>query len=78
MDILFANPASVISTHIDYNCTCRWCTSYLLQSKFICQTLEDFAAMAGIEYVCINKDTTINNLKNELRWNDVFYNLNNK
>jgi len=32
--------------------------------------LQDFAEMAGIEMVTINKDTTLNNFKNELRWND--------
>jgi L-arabinose isomerase len=40
------------------------------------ENMEDFAAMAGIEYVCINKDTNLYNLKNELRWNDVFYQIN--
>jgi len=35
--------------------------------------LEDFAEMAGIEFVLINKDTTIHGLKNELRWNEVYY-----
>lgn len=37
------------------------------------ENLEDFAAMAGIEYVCINKDTTLYQLKNELKWNDSIY-----
>jgi L-arabinose isomerase len=35
--------------------------------------LEDFAAIANIEMVLINKETTIHNLKNELRWNDITY-----
>jgi L-arabinose isomerase len=42
------------------------------------ENMEDFAAMAGIEFVCINRDTKIYNLKNELRWNDVFYKMNSK
>jgi len=42
------------------------------------ENLEDFAAMANIEFVCISRDTNIYNLKNELRWNDVFYQINNK
>jgi L-arabinose isomerase len=42
------------------------------------ENMEDFAAIAGIEFVCINKDTNIYNLKNELKWNDVFYQINNK
>jgi L-arabinose isomerase len=37
--------------------------------------LRDFAEMAGIEIVVIDKDTTIPNLRNELRWNDVSYGL---
>jgi L-arabinose isomerase len=42
------------------------------------ENMEDFAGMAGIEFVCIGKDTNIYNLKNELRWNDVFYKINGK
>lgn len=38
--------------------------------------LEDFADMAGIEFALINKDTTIYDFKNELRWSDVYYQLN--
>lgn len=35
--------------------------------------LEDFAEMAGIEYVRIGKNTDLYNFKNELRWNEVYY-----
>jgi len=35
--------------------------------------LEDFAEMAGIEYLLIGKETQIYQFKNELRWNEVFY-----
>jgi len=35
----------------------------------------DFAEMAGIEYLLIDQDTTISEVKKELRWNDVFYSL---
>jgi L-arabinose isomerase len=42
------------------------------------ENLGNFAAMAGIEFVCIDKNTNLYNLKNELRWNDVSYRLNNK
>ena len=38
--------------------------------------LEDFADMAGIEYVIIDEATTLRALKNELRWSDVYYQLN--
>jgi L-arabinose isomerase len=35
--------------------------------------LEDFAEMAGIEMLRIDKSTQINQIKNELRWNDSYY-----
>jgi L-arabinose isomerase len=35
--------------------------------------LEDFAEMAGIEYVLIGKNTNLYQFKNELRWNDIYY-----
>ena len=35
--------------------------------------LEDFAAMANIEFVLINKNTNLYQLKNELRWSEVYY-----
>jgi L-arabinose isomerase len=38
--------------------------------------LQDFAEMAGIEFVLIGKNTDIYQLKNELRWNDVYYQIN--
>lgn len=38
--------------------------------------LLDFAEMAGIESVVIDKDTKINQLKNELRWSEAYYQLN--
>jgi len=38
--------------------------------------LEDFAAIAGIEFVRIDRNTEIYSFKNELRWNDVYYQIN--
>jgi L-arabinose isomerase len=35
--------------------------------------LEDFAEMAGIEYVSINKRTELYQFKNGLRWSEVYY-----
>jgi L-arabinose isomerase len=35
--------------------------------------LEDFADMAKIEFVLIGKNTKLYDLKNELRWNEVYY-----
>jgi len=40
--------------------------------------IEDFAAMAGIEYILIGKTTNLYQLKNELRWNEIYYKLNDK
>jgi L-arabinose isomerase len=37
------------------------------------QHLEDFADMAGIEYVVIGKETNLRQLKNELKWSEVYY-----
>lgn len=38
--------------------------------------LADFAEMAGIELVLIDKDTTLHQLKNELRWNEAAWSRN--
>ncbi|MBD0350527.1 MAG: L-arabinose isomerase [Flavisolibacter sp.] len=35
--------------------------------------MEDFAEMAGIEYVLISKNTSLSQLKNELRWSEAYY-----
>lgn len=35
--------------------------------------LQDFAEMAGIEFVLIGKHTGLHQLKNELKWNEVYY-----
>jgi L-arabinose isomerase len=35
--------------------------------------MEDFAEMAGIEYVRIGKQTDLYQFKNELRWSEVSY-----
>lgn len=40
--------------------------------------LEDFADMAGIEYLRIGRNTDLPQFKNELRWNEVYYQLNRK
>ena len=45
------------------------CHSQNLNAEF----MEDFAGMAGIEFVLIGKNTDIYQFKNELRWNDVYY-----
>jgi L-arabinose isomerase len=35
--------------------------------------LEDFAAMAGIEFLLIDHETKLREFKNELRWNEAAY-----
>jgi L-arabinose isomerase len=37
------------------------------------ENLQDFAAMAGIEFVLIDNDTKLHQLRNELRWSDAAY-----
>ncbi|QAY66089.1 L-arabinose isomerase [Paenibacillus protaetiae] len=37
------------------------------------EQLLDWAAAAGIETVVIDKQTTVRGLRNELRWNDIYY-----
>ncbi len=37
--------------------------------------LENFAEMAGMEFLLIDRDTTVRDFKNELRWNDLYYHL---
>jgi L-arabinose isomerase len=37
--------------------------------------MEDFAAMAGIEFLCIDSDTKLRDFRNELRWNEAAYML---
>ena len=35
--------------------------------------LEDFADMAGIEFLLIDRDTRLSEFKKELRWNEAYY-----
>jgi L-arabinose isomerase len=39
------------------------------------EQLEDFAEMAGMEFLLIDKSTTVSGFKKELRWNDLYYHL---
>lgn len=48
------------------------CFSYDLTPEY----WEDYAEIAGIEMLHIDKDTTIAAFKNEMRWNEVYYMLN--
>jgi L-arabinose isomerase len=47
------------------------CYSQNLTTEFI----RDFADMAGVEFVVIDKDTKINEFRDHLRWNDLYYHL---
>jgi len=40
------------------------------------ENLQDFAEMAGIEFVLIGKKTDLYQFKNELRWNEVYFQIN--
>jgi len=42
------------------------------------EILNDFANIAGIESVNIDKKTDLRQLQNELRWSDVYYKINEK
>ena len=37
--------------------------------------LEDYAEMAGLEYVLIDSKTTVSAIKKELRWNELYYRI---
>jgi L-arabinose isomerase len=37
--------------------------------------LEDFASMCGVELIKIDNSSTVGQIKNELRWNDMYYYL---
>jgi L-arabinose isomerase len=37
------------------------------------QYMEDFAEMAGVEFLHIGKNTTVSEIKKELRWNSVYF-----
>ncbi len=39
------------------------------------EMLEDFAGMAGIEFLLIDNETRLAEFKKELRWNDLYYHL---
>jgi L-arabinose isomerase len=47
------------------------CYSQNLTSEHIM----DFADMAGVEFLLIDKDTSIRDFKNEIRWNEVYYHI---
>jgi L-arabinose isomerase len=38
--------------------------------------LQDFAEMANIECILIGKDTKLSQFRNELKWNEVYYQIN--
>jgi L-arabinose isomerase len=47
------------------------CFSQNLTSEHIM----DFANMAGVEFLLIDKDTNLRDFKNEIRWNEVYYHM---
>ncbi len=46
--------------------------SYAITSEH----LQDFAAMAGVEFLLIDENTHVDEFKDKLRWNDLYYQLN--
>ncbi len=38
--------------------------------------LQDFADMAGIEFLVIDENTKVQDFRDKLRWNDLYYHLN--
>jgi L-arabinose isomerase len=38
--------------------------------------LEDYAAMAGLEFLIIDGETTVREFRKELKWNEIYYRLN--
>ena len=47
------------------------CFSQSVTSEY----LEDFADIAGVEFLLINNETRVPDFKKEMRWNDVYYRL---
>ena len=45
------------------------------EAPLTAEHLEDFAEMAGMEFLLIDRHTTVGDLKRELRWNDLYYHL---
>ena len=39
------------------------------------QHLQDFAEMAGIEFLLVDENTSVANFKDKLRWNAIYYRL---
>jgi L-arabinose isomerase len=37
--------------------------------------LVDYASMAGVELICIGDGSTVEGIKNEIRWNEMYYHL---
>lgn len=56
--------AWILAGGAHHTCYCQNLTS---------EHLTDFAEMAGIEMIRIDKDTKLHELKNELRWNEMYY-----
>ena len=47
------------------------CYSHILTSEHIM----DFADMAGVEFLLIDKNMRLHDFKNEIRWNEVYYHI---
>ena len=63
------------------------CTAWILaggahhtgySQNLTAEHMQDFADMAGIEFALIDKDTRLREFRNELRWNEAYYQINNR
>ena len=45
----------------------------VLSQALTSETIEDFAEMVGIEFLCIDRQTQLRGWKDRLRWNQAFY-----
>jgi L-arabinose isomerase len=49
------------------------CPSHRVSQSVTTEHLEDFAEIAGLEFLVIDSNTTLSEFKKELRWNDMYY-----
>ena len=43
--------------------------------NLISEQIQDYADMAGVEFLLIDKDTRLKDFRNEIRWNEVYYHI---
>jgi len=53
----------------------QWVVSPGQRQALTVEHLEDFADMAGLEFLLIDEKTVLREFKKELRWNEIYYHL---